>query len=267
MPIPVLIAARNEASHIERTLKALPRNVEPIVIPNDCKDNTVEVIERIADDYGVKVLHDSPAGKLPALQFGVRKLGQRAIDPFITLDADAYPIFRNKWVDRMVQARKGVDPSRGAVVVGPSLYVHDIDPVSALWHNLGTWKALFKYKNDPNHGANGRNMLIDLKNKNNLHYFLTLPHKWPREDALIKDKILEHGGSFVKITHPHAIVATSGERYPGIITRLRAGKIAAGEMVKQSYLEEKVEGSSPYIETHYRTQNEGATFLKENTAE
>lgn len=243
MATPVLIAARNEAAHIGKTLAALPRNTEPIVIPNGCTDET----ETIAEQLGVTVIKDSPEGKMPALQLGIRYLGERAAEPFITMDADTRPLLPDVWLKAMLAGRAALDPQRPAVVVGLQLY-RGINPFTAGWRNLGYLRDTFKNHTNPYSGADGKNMLLDLHDAATVKRILDMPHIWPREDTAIKDEVLDREGSFLKSLNPLTLVLTSGDRYPGLYKRLRLGGRAAGLMVRESYLQEAAPGSVPYWE-------------------
>jgi hypothetical protein len=242
MKTPVLIAARNEAAHIAKTLEALPVTVEPIVIPNGCVDNTAEIAARA----GATIVKGSPEGKMPALQHGLHHLGDRALEPLIILDADSYPLFPKRWPLPLLAGRERLDTQEPAVVVGPYVF-NDIDFVSSAWRNLGHWRQYIKKaRHDQNHGAAGCNSLIDLKRASVLRAIMDLPNIWPREDVAIKDTILEQGGNFGKSVHPLAIVATRGDRFPGWLKRIRLGRAVSQQGIRQSYLDEAAPGSVPY---------------------
>jgi glycosyltransferase involved in cell wall biosynthesis len=100
MKTPVVIAALNEERNIGRTLDTLPRDLtEPIVVVNGSSDNTAAIARRFTDQ-----VYDLPEqGKMPAIQFAMKRLGNRALDPFIVLDADSAPIFPRHWSDAMVK--------------------------------------------------------------------------------------------------------------------------------------------------------------------
>jgi glycosyltransferase involved in cell wall biosynthesis len=234
LPLPILIAARNESRNIAATLQALPRDAEPIVLANGCTDDTAE----IASSYGATVLSFEEQGKLPALQAGIEHLGRRALAPFITLDADTRPLIKNKWLDQMQLAREAFGPKQPVCIVGPAVYT-EMDLIAGSWRNVGHWRNQIKTRDEPNAGFfSGRNMLLHFTDNDSLDEALALPHIWPGEDVALKDVVVNHGGQARKLLDPRAIVLTSGERYPGLVARLKQGKQKCTEWCWQSYLRE-----------------------------
>lgn len=247
MKTPVLIAARNEAEHIGNTVRSLPDEVEAIVIPNGCYgyDRTAA----IADEHGATVLEGSPEGKLPALQFGLDYLGERALGPLLLLDADSRPIAPRNWITRMLQARQESDAEKPAIVGGP-MFFNSLDPLTSAWRNLGHWRRDFISRHDPKAGVCGRNVLLNLKDESTLEYILALPHFWPREDAALRDAITNQDGQVITLLNPLAAVLTSDERFPGLATRIKLGREASVELATKTYLDEAAPGSTPYDGPH-----------------
>src|SRR6266568_4712325 len=91
---PVIIPAYNEERNIARLLSVLPADlVEPIVAVNGSTDKTAE----IAESFDVKVYDIPEQGKVPAIQYVLHHLGDRALDPLLVLDADNIPLFPRRW--------------------------------------------------------------------------------------------------------------------------------------------------------------------------
>lgn len=241
MRTPVLIAARNEAHIIGKTLGRLPDNVEPIVIPNGCEDNTAGIARTI----GATVLEGSPEGKMLALQMGIRYLGRRATEPFITLDADSQPLFSSQWLPTMLKSLTQQDTDIPEVVIGPFIY-KATNPVASAWRTFGHWRNLIKTRDDTSVGAFGRNMLLDLKTDQHVERLLSLPHFWPSEDVAIKDEVLLAGGCASKSLHPLGIVLTESDRFPSIKKRMKIGAGASTKLIRDSYLAEAPPQSTPY---------------------
>jgi hypothetical protein len=240
MATPVLIPARQEAEHIGRTLEALPRDVEPIVIPNGPEDATV----RIAVEAGATVLSGSREGKIRALQHGVSYLGERAIEPFFILDADTRPFMPGRWVGNMLDSRGQMDTTKPGVIMSPYVF-SGIDPLSMAWRNLGHWKWFIRTFHDPNHGATG-NMLLDLHTRAARDDFMDLPNVWPKDDVAVRDLVLGHGGNVGKSFTPTALLVTDGSRFPGFLSRLRIGSEQNQVLLAQSYIEEAPADSVRY---------------------
>ena len=241
MLTPVLIAARNEATALGRTLEALPEQTEPIVIPNGCMDTTAT----IAEGYGAKVIHGASEGKLPALQAGLRSLGDRALEPLIVLDADTVPLFPSRWLARMLGAAE-VHGGSSPIAVSGSVFYGGINPVLALYRDIGHWKNLLKNRHQQNQGITGGNLLLQLYDQGTLEQILGLPNFWPRDDTAIRDSILAHNGTSVKLLHPAAAALTDGSRFPSLLTRLRLGHERTWQGILDSYLAEAAPGSTPY---------------------
>jgi len=253
MEFPVLIAACNEEDAVKQTLDKLPRNVTPYVIANGCIDRTAEV----ADEYGAYVIELEEPGKLPALQEGIKALGESATEPFITLDADSRPLMPKRWPDALMKARtEECDPDAPAVVTGPSVYHGDNDLVIAARWTLRHYVRQRQTAHDDNAGGfYGRNLLFDLHDQETVDEVLSLPHYWPREDVAMKDVVVAHEGETYKSGSPMAAVVTSARRFNSLHTRLELGAEKSREVSQTSYEHDHIPGSRPYIsrEDHLQT--------------
>lgn len=243
MAVPVLIAAKDEAGYIERTLEALPRNsCEPIVIANGCQDRTPQLASRFDN---VDLIVREEAGKLPAIQAGLRRLGNRAAEPLIFLDADTRPLIGTQWVNTFMGRMS--DTKEPKFVIGPVIFDYS-DPLSLMiksgLHNFNQWRSL---KNPDSHAASGCNTVVEF-GKYALEAVLELPHIWPGEDLAMKEIVTQHGGRATKINHYGAMVITDRGRHHTIWERLRMSKNDARQDVYRSYLADAPPGSVTYIE-------------------
>lgn len=246
MPIPVLIAARNEAKYIDATLAALPSDCEPTLLVNGCTDSTPLIASRY-DNVALMIREE--AGKLPALQAGLRALGKRAAEPLIMLDGDTRPIWRNQWLTALQRATK--DEDRPAFLIGPAMFDY-ADPASRIVksaiHAINQWKT----RNNPAaSGYGGCNTIANFRG-DTLEQVLALPHIWPGEDAAMKDVVRDHDGQVGKLQDPRAVVLTSADRIPSLWQRLGMNREEVDAQIRDSYLAEAPPGSIPYLE--YKAQ-------------
>jgi glycosyltransferase involved in cell wall biosynthesis len=203
MAVPVLIPARNEERHIAATLRSLPDEVEPFVIPNGCTDDTAA----IAEDLGATILEGSKEGKLPALQFAIDYLGERALEPFVCLDADSRPKSPKKWLGALLSARAELDPQRPAMITGSHLFT-GLNPIQSMLKNRRWRSTTHKHHIKPEWGMSGANILLDLQGEEVLQAVQKLPNIWPGEDSVLREVIAEHGGELLNTINPKARVLT-----------------------------------------------------------
>lgn len=240
MSIPVLIAARNEANSIGQTLKSLPKDVEPIVLVNDSHDETVD----IAQSYGATVLERQQAGKVGALQMGLHYLGERAVDPFITLDADTRPVFPNRWVASLLAGRQAIPAEQPASVVG-LLVFHSNS--SALLRTSRLVLHQYLTRTSQQAGSfSGGNMLIHPRQTSVVQAIGKMPEYWPGEDVAIKDEIVNGGGSVIKTLSVGAVALTDGSRMPSLSKTIINGRQHVRDYMRESYLSDAPAGSRPY---------------------
>ena len=243
MKTPVLIAARNEADSLARTLERMPQSVEPIVIPNGCIDATREIARR----YGsVTVIGSPEEGKLPALQTGLAYLGRRALEPFFTVDGDTYPLLPAQWAGSMLAARQTLPTDKPALVTGP-LILTGTDVVSTVYRSSVNFVRQFQNRTNKNgSGFCGANTLIDFQNQTTLEAAMALPHIWPGEDEALKDVVVDGGGNTYRSANLLAVVVTDGRRHPNLMERLRIGRAEAIRRVHDSYIADASPNSIPY---------------------
>lgn len=245
MNTPVLISARNEGEHIGDTLRHLPPHVRPVVIANGCDDGdrTVEV----ARAMGAEVIELADAGKMQAVQAGIRRLGPAATEPFVTIDADTRPLYPRGWVGGLRAARRHVATDHPAVIVGPSIFMrHGLPmPARTAWYNL----KQFRTRRDVQRGEfRGLNMLVHAQNVTMLERILDLPPFWPGEDLAIARLMEREGGHAFKSVDIRAAVVTDGSRVPSAWEVLRRGNLATKSVEMASYLHDAPSGSIPFVD-------------------
>lgn len=243
---PVLIAACNEEATLAQTLERLPRDVKPHVILNGCTDQTADVARSYADS-GVVVLESDP-GKMAALQAGIRTLGTRAMDPLITLDADSYPIFPERWTSALSRGRAALNLGKPAVVVGGAVY-HGHNSlagniVSTTMEGLRQHQA--RHQHDKGNFP-GRNMLIHLQSMRLVDAALAAPNLWPGEDQFFADLAVAGGGHTRKLGGVASAVWTLGDRQPGFWSRITTTRAQRQATISSSYAASGIPGVTvPY---------------------
>ena len=89
--ISIIIPALNESAYIEKTLKAIPKDIEKIVVCNGCTDETEELSKKYAKVYSIKQRNVSLARNYGALK--------SSGDIIIFLDADT--IINNDLINKI----------------------------------------------------------------------------------------------------------------------------------------------------------------------
>ncbi len=235
--IPVLIPACNEEIFIRGTLQCLPRSTEPIVIANGCTDATV----RIAQECGATVLEISGKGKMPALQRGLRYLGDRALQPILLLDADS-ALLSAQWPNVMVHALTSGEP-QPTMVGGLVYFARRIDPVSGFVYSFKPVLDAHR-KNKPH--IRGANLGLFIHNHDMLDRLLGLPNYWPGVEPAIVDTFENHGGNVVQSFDPRTIVKTDGSRLTSLATRIKRGPDYTHNHFVDSYNRDAPPGSIKY---------------------
>lgn len=213
--ISVLIPARNEEETIGRTLDSLPRGgVAPLVIGNDCTDKTLE----IADSFGAETIEVSERGKILAIQNGLKYLGNRAVEPFIILDADTRPI-SDRWAEVMSgRLREGKSPS---MIAGPAIFWDNIDFFSGIYHSfMPTYRA----RRLGNIHLQGCNLAFRLPSITVIDEIIQLENYFgPGDEGLLAKVVSGNGGTVEQTLDPRAAVLTDGHRLSSFI-RSNKGK-------------------------------------------
>ena len=249
MKIPVIIPAYNEEALLSRALDSLPADiVEPIVIPNGCEDQT----EAVALASGATVLSMPEASKMRAVQEGIKLLGNRAIDPFLLLDADSHAVFPRAWARSMLSAARVVD-DRPAVVHGPIWYVNGPGPVANTFRSVRSVVRQSWYRHDDVRGYFfGANVLIHPKQPKVVDELLGLEDFWPGQDNATTDAVVRAGGKSYKTVRPGAMVATDAARHVSLTTRVVKGRVRVKGQVDASYLQQQPRGARKYERTKER---------------
>lgn len=236
--LPVLIPARNEADCIARTLESLPVDVEPIIITNNCTDDTTKV----AEGFGVTVLKNDEAGKLPALQTGLKYLGSRALNTVLLLDADSQPVTR-RWASLMEHASLGNGSSTPKLAGGLVYFARNIDPVSGLIYSL---KPVLDANRTGKAHIRGANIAMTISDSDLLDRILDLPNYWPGVEPAIVDTFENFGGEVAQLFDIRAMVTTDGSRLTTLLTRFRHGGQYTHNHFVDSYQVDAPAGSIAY---------------------
>jgi len=239
MKTPVLIAAYNEEALIGQTLRCIPADLlEPIVAVNGSSDQTAN----IARSFGATVLESSEPGKLPAIQRALYQLGERALEPVLYLDADAFPAFPRKWPEASLRKSLIGQPWVGTGLVGyhGGRVIDDISN-SLLLTAVKTKAAL---KGRPQ--ASGANMATYIKDFRLLKRILDMPHIWLGEDAALAKMITMEGGRFDQTLNPYSLVLASSRFVPPISELVRLGRKEVSRRKRAEYIGRAAPGSRPY---------------------
>jgi glycosyltransferase involved in cell wall biosynthesis len=237
MKTPVIIAAHNEATYIGQTLESLhPGHVEPIVVDNGSTDNTAEVAAR----YGAVVLSRTERGKLPAQQYALKALGERALEPVIFLDADTSPVLARQWAPSLIRPLMRDTPAVTAGLIGykdgpiidDTLRFARRLQASVQARSAETVDALY-----------GSNMAIALRTPAMLDRVLDMPHIWPGEDRAMAQMVKDEGGDFYQSLDLRTVVRTSSRYCLPIIKRLMQSRSAALQSSLAHYKRQTAEGA------------------------
>lgn len=240
MRTPVIIAARNEEAFIGGTLDALDAaTTEPIVVVNDSSDNTAN----IARGFGAEVYEVPEAGKLLAQQFGLKKLGARALEPVLMTDADTYPMYPSRWTGAMLRGLRG---DKTAV---SGLYIaREDEPLlqRSIISGLRVGNVIMKKLTHAPH-ASGGNMLLHLRDTQALDRIMALGNHWVFEDVAMIDAATDGDPDKHHITYdPRAIVRTSSRFLPPLKSLVTGGRQSALESATAERLARAADGTAPY---------------------
>lgn len=241
MKTPVLIAACNEAPYIGQTLDRLDAaSVEPMVVANGSEDATAEIARSYLPDSHVIELADM--GKLPAVQYGLKRLGERALEPVLLLDADSYPVSTARWERSMRRSVAGEQPAAAAGLTG----FHGDISNGVIRSGRRFQQAIEARKTGNFTGTYGANMVLRLANRTMLECVLSMEHTWPGEDRYLASVVREQG-EFTQVISPASLVLTSSRWLPSLRQRLQVGQKAAGDIVKDDYANRRAPGVTHYF--------------------
>jgi hypothetical protein len=249
MKTPVIIAAFNEERRIAETLRVLPDSTEPIVAVNGSTDATAE----IARSFGARVVEIEEQGKFPAFQRALGTLGQRALEPFIMLDADTHPLHPDRWHDRFVKELdiRGTNPT---VVSGPVWFTSEdgkkAEPAFRSLFRMG--QAIVTQRSALHTGLGGgqygANQGVRLARQEVLDSVMALGHYWPMEDVALAETIAKsEGGSFTQLVNQDLMASTpQSDSFPPLKYYLTHGFGKAADFTIKSYTDRAAKGSQPF---------------------
>lgn len=241
MKAPILIAACNEEAYIGQTLGRFDAHATELhVIVNGSEDATAEEARRFTPH--VYELEDM--GKLPAIQYGLRKLGKRAMEPLLFLDADSYPVSPRGWERTMTKAVQGNLPAVASGLIG----FRDAEGFgdSAVRSGRRVQQALVSRKLADLNSTFGANMALNIATEEMLERILSMEHTWPGEDRYLTS-LVRANGKFTQLVNPASLVFTSARWLPSLRHRLEVGQQAAGDLVKQTYADRRAPGVTHYF--------------------
>jgi hypothetical protein len=226
------------------TILALEREVmevEPIVIVNGSTDCTADT----ARYYGATVL-ESPEGKMPAIQEGLRYLGKRALDQVLILDADTRPLTRH-WSSHMYDELTNLPSDSPAMVWGPYAYKADINPLLAGFFTATTARVSWadRHKDKPR-TIRGGNTGLYIKKAELLEEIMSLSNYWPREDVAIFDLMKANDTMHTVTFNPNGWALTSGYRIKDTIKRNVKDRQHRSLVTDNSYADDAPKDSKPY---------------------
>lgn len=251
MKTPVIVPAYNEERHIGTVLSKLPANkVEPIIAINGSTDSTY----KIAENFGVQIINLPEQGKLPAVQYTLRLLGERALQPLLILDGDTYPLFPNAWHDAMCkQLTKTTVDTKRPITTGGLVWHTEANMLHSLLKIISATKKATKVHEVPNmrySGIYGPNMGIYLRNNDTLRAVLDLPHYWPGEDIAIANTAIEHGGLHKPVVSFRALaVSPLSVSAVSLTDYLRGGAAKSCQDGVADYISRGAVGSQPYLDS------------------
>lgn len=248
----MIITAFNEERRIADTLRSLPSSSEPIVAVNGTTDATAE----IARFFGARVIEIEEQGKFPAFQQALGALGQRALEPFIMLDADTRPLHPDRWHDRFMNEldSRGTNPT---VISGPVWFNSDngrkAEPAFRSLFRMG--QALLTQKSALHTGLGGgqygANQAVRLARQEVLDSVMALGHYWPMEDVALAETIAKNdGGSFVQLVSSDLMASTpQSDAFPPLKYYLTHGFTKANDFTIKAYTDRAAKGSQPFSQS------------------
>lgn len=240
MKTPVLIAACNEEAYIGQALAHLNAGTtEPLVVVNGSEDATAAEARHFTDN----VFELPDKGKLPAIQYGLKQLGSRALEPLLMLDADSYPIMPTRWAQGMTKSVAGKAP---ALTAGPIAFTDGTAIGSMIRSGRRMQQALAARSTGTLKATFGANLALNTATPEMLDMILGLEHIWPGEDRYMASLVRDQG-RFTQSVALGNTVLTSGRWLPSLRRRLQIGQAAAGDLVKGNYTNRRAPGVTHYF--------------------
>lgn len=231
----VIIPAHNEELSLRRTLRALPKECQPIVAVNGSTDAT----EDTAREFGAEVhVFDDP-GKDAAFRATLKKMGDRALEPFIITDADTVPFMSRRWVGTMMDAVRRVEKPGPVAVAGLIGYRPDWAPVPMSIPTLVRSARLLRRQ----HALAGRGLYypcganaafrLDATTRDAL--IEDSNRYWPGEDQFYFDFVRDMRGTATQCLRPSSLVFQSARCHPSFVRRILVGRKDAERQVADYY--------------------------------
>lgn len=219
--------------------------VEPIVVVNGSTDNTAAVAER----FGARVIDFEEPGKLPAIQGALRKLGNKALNPTLILDADNRPIFPRSWATGMAKTMQRANPEQSVFVGGP-VWFREGGLVNDGLRSMRRLRLAYRsqdWDGTKKHGQLAPNMALHIKEVDLLEEVLSLPHYWPGEDLAVLDTLVKYNGAFYQPLSPALMTWNpSSDSYLPLLERVKRGREESTKRIVAHYINRGAKGSTPY---------------------
>lgn len=218
MKTPVIIPAHNEAGYIAGALRSLDAaQVEPIVAING---EQRDVTATVAEQFGATVQVIPEQGQLNAIQRSVECLGDRALEPFLLMDADSHPLRPKEWPQAML---RGISPERPEVING-SLILNEVPLYDGLIRSVKWYVDDERARRNGTARTHGANMGLFLRDKQTRQTFCEMPSVHYGNDVYMRETIVAAGGISRQVTHPNALMVTSGRYVQPLWKRVILGQ-------------------------------------------
>ncbi|MEO6509060.1 MAG: glycosyltransferase family 2 protein [Patescibacteria group bacterium] len=200
MKVSVVIIAYNEEKYIGHCLESIKNQVEApdevIVVDNNSKDNTV----KIAEQYGVRIVHEKQQGMTPA-----RNAGFNAATGEIIARCDSDTVVPKDWIKKIkaYYNQKAFD-----ALTGPTYLYDTTFPKSTFFTNI--YILVMKLRLKGNDVLIGPNMILTKKAWETVKDEVCMNDKVVHEDIDLTIHLLHHGLRVV--SKRDLVVGMSGRR-------------------------------------------------------
>lgn len=246
----IIIPACNEERSLQTTLKALPRDCNPVVAVNGSSDDT----DKVARSFGAETYVYERAGKDDAFRETLRKMGNRALDePFLITDADTVPFMPKSWIESMLRLiAEEVDDDRPVAVSGLLGYRPNWSKIPTNLPTVLRTARLYKTQRQLSDRGlylpSGANAGFKL-NKETLDTLVESDERyWPGEDQYYFDLVQNMGGIACQNKDPRSLVFSSSRYHIPLTTLLLKGRRATHRLAVQDHNQRgKIQdGTIPY---------------------
>lgn len=217
--VPVVIAARNEATDLPATLIALAasdRPTRPIIVENNSEDDTA----LIARKMGCDVIESQAPHKMGALIEGTTSALNASTDGDV-LYTDADTLVGKKWARKLMEvlddSETPCDMPRG--VSGPTIIAHgEKGYVDAARTAYASARDVSRWIKRGIPVGRGHNMGLHFDSRGQLEtaYAALPPDLFVREEAAIFDLVVNLDGEVVAARGLGAAVMTRGDRFTSL---------------------------------------------------